>query len=711
MAHFLGTADNDNITGTSDADLIEGQGGNDTLAGAGGNDTLDGGAGNDRLTGGSGNDLLIGGSGDDWFYLSGNDIGRDTFDGGAGTDTIHVNGDIRVQSFLLTGANVFATEVLDFASGHEIGGTNGNDVFNISGIQTVRNYKAFELYEGDDSFIGYIGNDLVYGGAGNDTLNGGAGDDRLDGNSGIDTVTYLDATAGVTVNLGLTTAQVIGGGRGRDTLISIENVTGSNHADRLIGNGAANLLLGGMGNDTLTGGAGNDTLNGGLGVDIAAYAAATAGVRVNLAVAGPQAVGAGLGSDVLIAIEGVIGSAHADTLSGNAVANMLDGGAGNDSLVGLYGNDTLLGGAGADTLNGGQGDDVINGGEGVDTAIFAGGANFKVNLGIGARQATGQGNDVIQGIENLIGGTGNDAFTGNGLANMLNGQAGNDTLLGLGGNDTLVGGLGNDLMDGGAGVDTILFSGAANGIRVNLNVTTAQATGQGNDIIRGVENLTGGAFNDVFIGNAANNLLIGNAGNDSLAGMGGNDTLNGGLGNDTLDGGDGIDTLVFASAGAVRVNLAQTTAQNTGMGVDVLRGFENVVSGNGADVLRGSAGANVLDAGGGNDMLYGGLGNDTLLGGAGDDFLWGEGGNDILTGGLGVDRFAFDANNGSDRVTDFQDGVDRIVIRSGAESFGQVNVTYDPGNLANTVLTFGGTTVTLVGVSYWNITASDFEFI
>jgi Ca2+-binding RTX toxin-like protein len=64
----------------------------------------------------------------------------------------------------------------------------------------------------------------------------------------------------------LATAQATGGS-GSDTLISIENLTGSNYNDRLTGTTGANSLNGGSGNDTLTGGAGKDQLTGGSGND------------------------------------------------------------------------------------------------------------------------------------------------------------------------------------------------------------------------------------------------------------------------------------------------------------------------------------------------------------------------------------------------------------------------------------------------------------
>src|SRR3989337_1349543 len=62
------------------------------------------------------------------------------------------------------------------------------------------------------------------------------------------------ATAGVTLNLALTSAQSTGGA-GTDTLLNVEHVTGSNHADVITGSTGANSLSGGTGNDALNGAA------------------------------------------------------------------------------------------------------------------------------------------------------------------------------------------------------------------------------------------------------------------------------------------------------------------------------------------------------------------------------------------------------------------------------------------------------------------------
>src|SRR5205085_4126577 len=104
-------------------------------------------------------------------------------------------------------------------------------------------------------------NDTLIGNAGNNILVGGAGNDILNGAAGIDAASYVTATSGVTVNLGLTTAQNTSSA-GTDTLLNIENVTGSNF------------------NDTLTGNASNNVINGGAGTDTVSYLNATTGVTV-----------------------------------------------------------------------------------------------------------------------------------------------------------------------------------------------------------------------------------------------------------------------------------------------------------------------------------------------------------------------------------------------------------------------------------------------
>jgi len=143
-----------------------------------------------------------------------------------------------------------------------------------------------------------------------------------------------------------------------DHLVDIEGLTGSSFGDTLIGNAADNVLfgfdgadnlqgrggndflLGGNGDDILNGGAGADYLQGDLGFDIASYADAVSSIAVNLA-SGTGTLGEAFG-DILVGIEGVIGSGFADTLAGDANANMLRGAGGADTLTGGLGDDQFV---------------------------------------------------------------------------------------------------------------------------------------------------------------------------------------------------------------------------------------------------------------------------------------------------------------------------------------------------------------------------------
>jgi Ca2+-binding RTX toxin-like protein len=336
-----GGSGNDEITGNSFDNVLEGGAGDDVLIGGAGDDVLIGGAGDDTLDGGDGDDTLSGGRGRDTL-LAGD--GNDTLDGGAGYDTL-----------------------------------DGGD--------------------GDDTLSGGSGRDTLLAGDGNDTLDGGAGNDTLTGGEGSDTASYASAAAGVTVSLAITKAQNTKGA-GRDTLSTIENLTGSSFNDVLTGSSAANVIMGGAGNDVINGGGGIDTLDGGEGSDVYLVTlladktaaeitdtgttgtdelrfAATAAVTLTLSAGdtGLESVVIGTGTGASAATTGkvalnvdatlsangltITGNAGNNTLTGSGFADTLDGGAGNDVLLGGLGNDVLIGGLGQDTLTGGTGADIF----------------------------------------------------------------------------------------------------------------------------------------------------------------------------------------------------------------------------------------------------------------------------------------------------------------------------------------------------------------
>ncbi|APG49007.1 calcium-binding protein [Phaeobacter porticola] len=148
------------------------------------------------------------------------------------------------------------------------------------------------------------------------------------------------------------------------------------------------------------------------------------------------------------------------------------------------------------------------------------------------------------------------------------------------------------------------------------------------------------------------------AGNDTVAGGVGSDFITGGLGVDSLRGGHGADTL------------------HGNGGDDILRG------GVGRDLLFGGIGDDILGGGKGHDRLIGGSGNDIIRGGAGVDRLFGGTGDDILSGGTGADIFVFNQGDHTDRITDFEIGIDRIKLGRGAEDMGDVDFGQVDDNVA-----------------------------
>ena len=69
----------------------------------------------------------------------------------------------------------------------------------------------------------------------------------------------------------------------------------------------------------------------------------------------------------------------------------------------------------------------------------------------------------------------------------------------------------------------------------------------------------------------------------------------------------------------------------------------------------------------GSVTLTGGEGDDTLTGNSGDDLLVGNSGDDTLTGGAGADIFVLQNCEGTDTITDFELGIDRLGLSSGLQ--------------------------------------------
>jgi 2',3'-cyclic-nucleotide 2'-phosphodiesterase (5'-nucleotidase family) len=101
-----------------------------------------------------------------------------------------------------------------------------------------------------------------------------------------------------------------------------------------------------------------------------------------------------------------------------------------------------------------------------------------------------------------------------------------------------------------------------------------------------------------------------------------------------------------------------------------------VNSGDGDDKVSGQGGDDTLLGGNGDDSLYGEAGDDIISGGDGNDFILAWKGNDTVSGGKGGDIFVFSASHGTDIITDFTVGEDRIGFKQGL-TFADLSVTTD----------------------------------
>lgn len=136
-----------------------------------------------------------------------------------------------------------------------------------------------------------------------------------------------------------------------------------------------------------------------------------------------------------------------------------------------------------------------------------------------------------------------------------------------------------------------------------------------------------------------------------------------------------------------------------------------ISTGNGNDTAYGVDGADQIDGGNGKDYLTGNRGGDIVSGGNGKDIVFGGLGSDILTGGNGKDTFIFHntvgRRSGNDIITDFHN--DQIDLQNHNTDFDTLAASFTDLD-GNAVIDTGHGTITLLGVSSADLSASDFIF-
>ncbi len=500
------------LTSVTQAMMVTTGSSNDTITGGTGIDTLNGGAGNDTfvyakfsdfVTNNAVIDNIDGGDGADTIQVAetiilttagslARVVGVETLtQTAAGGAIVLINSD----------ANLGSIRSIDLAAS-----TASTNV----GLSGVTRALAITAGSGRDEIIGGAGADTINAGAGDDAIVGGDGVDSLNGGAGNDIFEYADFNAFLTNNA---VVDSVDGGDGADTIrVAFDAIT-LTAADSLarvagvetltqIATGAASVIIDkdanlgsirsldlaastaassvtlsgvtqaitvttGSGNDTIAGGAGADTLFSGAGRDV---------------------LSGGAGNDIFVLSTNDFLASAINTPPIFSLVEFLD---------------TIQGGDGADTLSltitdltsvlvfspmsPSSGVFGFSNVSGVETFKVAASSNatgptgiaFGFNLSqndpmllstgslrkfdflestvsVGVDLGSINNNNLVGASYTVVGGSGSDRLIGanlTGHGNIVDGGAGNDTILGGGGNDTLYGGSGADDITGGAGAD------------------------------------------------------------------------------------------------------------------------------------------------------------------------------------------------------------------------------------------------------------------
>lgn len=630
----------DTISGTVSADRIYGLGGNDKLSGGVGDDYLSGGIGDDIIQGDSGSDHMLGDAGNDRFVILTETGASDYAEGGEGSDVYEIapsGGVVTIGRLSDSGSSVdqikiaaLISEVVNFEmldgglrlivdkagvetsillAGFVNSGVQHQVIFSDGTILTANDLKWTGTI-GNDTYTGTVRPDIIYGLAGDDVLSGGAANDTLYGEDGTD---------------------VLNGDDGRDKLyggLGNDLLDGGSQNDELYGDEGNDRLEGGDGDDQLIGGAGSDELYGGAGSDVLRNAWGLWGENSL-----DQAYG-GVGDDTYIYTDSTFYHGGS-TLNHAYVHENPDEGV--DVIRSNYYNIALP--ENFENL-------IV---EGINVQWSSQGADYQSRYIY--RNFTGNSSDNIIQMD-----SGESArWFDSGKYHVVDGGAGNDTLIGSNANEVYV-------VDSFG--DVIIEAGSSNSIdtvRASMSYSLAGLTG--------IENIELTADNTTATGDSGKNQL-----NGSMA-YGAN-TLIGGDGDDTYII-DYLDTVVETATGGndkVIVKRVESGAFEVPAGsnietfqLDASLSNQVVLQGNAeGNILIGNTSANTLRGGAGNDQLIA-AGNvswyeDYLYGDEGDDLLIAESGSNWLVGGTGNDHI--EVHSGTDQVIYNQgDDIDTISAR------------------------------------------------
>ncbi|MEQ9409446.1 MAG: calcium-binding protein, partial [Fuerstiella sp.] len=570
--------------------------------------------------------------------------------GGSLNDTISVGATAAISGVLLIqgleGADNISTDVVNSITTPVIAfGDSGTYVYD-AGTHVLSSVTSSASGVGaGDTFSSSSVMALLIGGHGGDSFTGGTGSEFV-----------IGGEADVTLSGNRVTAVTVTGTDGAP----VETIDVGDGGNLVIGGTGADQITAGNGSNTILGDEGRVTFDSSGNLTLAESTNTTAGAADTFTLGGgTYRVIAGAGDETIVLGAGtnyVLGDAGRIRRNGDGTTTIetLDASViGADAITAGEGFNVLVGGGGTDTINtqaaGGGSPSAIVLGDNGSLTLSSGG----ILLSAESRDFSAGDSDIItvtSGTNTIVGGRGTDTITAGGGSNTVLGDDGRISFFADGtvrkietinsgggardiielqaGTNTVIAGFGNDSVSTGGGTNFIL------GDEGELEVLTdGSGIPTGTTVVRTI-NPTVGDVDDIAVG-AGRNIVVGGAAADVI-------DVNGNT----------------ASASAVVLGDNGTmTLSNTG----TLLSIESTDFASGAaDVIGLTAGTNAVIGGAGADQITAGSGSNTILGDDGRAFFFTNGDLRLIE--------SINLGSGGADTIDLQDGTNSVIAGAGNDT-------------------------------------------
>lgn len=323
------------------------------------------------------------------------------------------------------------------------------------------------------------------------------------------------------------------------------------------------------------------------------------------------------------------------------------------TVTGTFFNEDIYGGINSDTLFAGGGDDILTGGGGGDTFIFSSydghnvitdfsspddsidvsqvlipdfaftqiGADVSVTYDNGDSSIHFK-NAALADIRlefpdyNIIHGTDSEA-------ELFYGTDANDIIYGHGGKDTFYAGqnLGTDIYIGGEGVNHVMYKSSDVGVILDLENNIGYGGAADGDRWFDMQSIQASNHDDTVYGSSKADIVWLHQGNDYFFGEEGDDLVRLTFGTDYVDGGEGYDVVSFKQGNGHTIDVYAIDDARKSADMSTYTSVEEIIahiyddvitmgSGTGVEVLKASAGDDILNIMANTGTFSGGSGSD-----------------------------------------------------------------------------------------------------